>query len=356
MSSRLAKRPFIISLIITALLILWMLSGLFKSEDAEDNTHKKIPITQVKVQNIKAQPVNDEMELYGRTEPDRITTLKAELDGKVAEVLTQRGAMVSKGEVIARIEINDLHAQLKKHKSLLKQREIEYEGAIKLNADGYQGRAQLSKSLAELDSVKAAIKRIEIDIDKTAIRAPYSGVLSERYVEEGDFVKIGDNIAVVSDLDPIIVRAHVTENQIGRLHLGQAAKIRLLNSDNTEGSIRYISSIADDNTNTFKIEIEINNPNYQLLSGISSEIKLILEEVAGIKASPALLALDEKGRIGIKTVTENTVIFTPIQVIKSDEQGIWLKGLGAEASVIVLGQGFVRAGDQVEPVFSVNKG
>lgn len=353
--SRLAQKPFILSLLITCLLVLWMLSGLFKSEEVAIDSHKEIPLTQVKVQHIKAQRVHDEIALYGRTAPDRITTLKAELDGKVFEVLAQRGSLVSKGQVIAHLDINDLPAQLKKNQSLLKQREIEYEGALKLNADGYQGKAKLSQSLAELDSVKADIERIEINIAKTAIRAPYSGILSERFVEEGDFVKVGGDVAVVTDLDPIIVVVHVTEKQIGRLYLGQPANIRLLNNENTQGRIRYVASVANDKTNTFKVEIEINNPDYKLLSGISSEIDILLEEVEAIKLSPALLALDEKGEIGIKTVVKNTVIFTPIQVVKSDAQSMWLKGLGAEANVIVLGQGFVRAGDKVDPVYSADK-
>ena len=73
--------------------------------------------------------------------------------------------------------------------------------------------------------------------------------------------------------------------------------------------------------------------------------------MSAIKISPALLALDEQGNIGVKSVKESIVQFTPIEIIKSDSDGIWLTGLGEQADIIVLGQGFVRAGDKVEAIF-----
>jgi multidrug efflux system membrane fusion protein len=76
-----------------------------------------------------------------------------------------------------------------------------------------------------------------------------------------------------------------------------------------------------------------------------------LDKMSAIKVSPALLALDEQGNIGIKSVKESIVQFTPINIIKSETDGVWLTGLGEQADIIVLGQGFVRAGDKVEAIF-----
>ncbi|MFQ3277942.1 MAG: multidrug efflux system membrane fusion protein, partial [Colwellia sp.] len=73
--------------------------------------------------------------------------------------------------------------------------------------------------------------------------------------------------------------------------------------------------------------------------------------MSAIKISPALLALDEQGNIGVKSVRESIVQFTPIKIIKSESDGIWLTGLGEQADIIVLGQGFVRAGDKVDAIF-----
>lgn len=348
-----AERPYIIAIIITLLLVLWMASGLMQAQviPNEKSEHSVI-VPKVKVATMHAKTISDTVALYGRTEPDRVTTLKAEISGKIAQVLAQRGAKVEKDQVIVKLEMNDLASQLTQAKALLVQRKIEHQGALKLSADGYQGKVQVSSAAANLAAVEAQIARLNIDIANTVIRAPFDGVLNTRYVEQGDYVQSGDDIAMIADLDPLIVRAHVSENNIGQLKVGQKAKIRLLNHENLAGEVRYIASVADDATNTFKIEIAIANNSTNLLAGLSSEVNIDLDEVPAIKVSPALLALDEQGNIGVKTVEDSHVKFTPINIVKSEKDGIWLSGLGEQTDIITLGQGFVRAGDKVEAIFA----
>jgi multidrug efflux system membrane fusion protein len=330
-----------------------MASGLMKAQEAPaSKKENEVIIPKVKVTTKYAESINDTVALYGRTEPDRITTLKAEISGKIEEVLAKRGSFVTKGQIIARLAINDLSSQLKRSQALLAQRKIEYKGTKKLNDDGYQGEVQLSIAAANLESVKADIMRLEIKIENTHIRAPFDGILNTRYVEQGDYVQSGDNIAMIADLNPLVVRAYVTENQIEKLKVGQQADIHLLNKTQAQGEVRYIASVADDATNTYKIEIAIDNTRNKLLAGLSSEVNIVLTKVAAIKISPALLALDELGNIGVKTVSNGIVNFTAINIVKSESDGIWLSGLGQQADVIVLGQGFVRAGDHVDPVMN----
>jgi multidrug efflux system membrane fusion protein len=360
-SSWLAQRPYLIAALITLVLVLWMASGPSVAEQkseikAQIPSHDEKQITaQVKVETRFGQHIHKTIELYGRTEPDRITTLKAEIHGKIIEVLAKRGSKVSKGEIIAKIALNDLPAQLTRSQALLKQREVEYEGALKLNKQGYQGKVHLAQSYAALESVNAEIQRLELNIAHTVIKAPFTGILNTRYVEVGDYVASGDDIAMIADLDPLIVRAHATEQQISQLSVGQVARVSLLNGEQAEGELRYIASVGNDATNTFKIEVAIDNKKARLFAGLSSELTIDLAKMSAIKISPALLALDEQGNIGVKSVKNSIVHFTPIQIIKSENDGVWLTGLGEKADIIVLGQGFVRAGDKVEAIFDTHE-
>lgn len=353
----LAQRPYLIATLITFVLIFWMASGPSSAEQksvlaAKTPSHDEKQVTaKVKVETRFGQNIHKTIELYGRTEPDRITTLKAEVHGKIIEVLAKRGSRVSKGQIIVKIALNDLPAQLTRSKALLNQREVEYQGALKLNKQGYQGKVHLAQSNAALESVKTEIQSLELDIANTIIKAPFSGILNTRYVEVGDYVASGDDIAMIADLDPLIVRAHVTELQISQLSVGQVAQVSLLNGEKAEGELRYIASVGNDATNTFKIEVAIDNKEGQLLAGLSSELTIDLAKMSAIKISPALLALDEQGNIGVKSVKDSIVQFTPIEIIKSDSDGIWLTGLGEQVDIIVLGQGFVRGGDKVDAIF-----
>jgi multidrug efflux system membrane fusion protein len=285
-----AEHPYIIALTILVVLVLWMLSGTPDKQQANEDVKQLVPLAKVQVTTMAGEKVQRTVSLYGRTEPNRTVQLKAEVKGKIEKILVERGAFVKAGEPLVRIALNDLQAKLTQAKALLKQRQIAYQGSQALSSQGFQGEVKLAESLAQLEAVKAEIARLELDLDNTVIRAPFDGMLNERSVELGDYVGIGDDIAQIADLDPLIIRAYATENQVSELSVNQAADIQLLGKPQVIGKLRYIASVADENTNTFKLEVAIANGGYKLLAGISSEVNISLEEVDAIKVSPALLA------------------------------------------------------------------
>ncbi|MEZ9562844.1 efflux RND transporter periplasmic adaptor subunit, partial [Vibrio splendidus] len=125
----------------------------------------------------------------------------------------------------------------------------------------------------------------------------------------------------------------------------------LLGREEAEGRLRYVSRISSASTNTFPIEIEIDNSKGLLPAGVSAEVTLNLETRDAIKITPAMLALDEAGNLGVKTLVSvddsPTVKFVGIQLVKAEQDGVWLTGLGQRVDIITVGQGFVRDGDSV---------
>ncbi|MDG1731403.1 MAG: efflux RND transporter periplasmic adaptor subunit [Thalassotalea sp.] len=348
---KLYQKPTFIAVFISVLLLLWLASGFNNVKTNPDElAERKILLPQVKVETFVAESIENTINLYGRTEPDRVVTLQAQVKGAITKIYAHRGSFVKKGDVIATIALNELPSQLEHYQTLVKQRRIDYYGAKELFKGGYQGESALAERLSAVTAAKAQLAQTEYDIANTTIIAPFDGILNERFVEVGDYLKVGDDIAVVADLDPLVIRAHITENQISSIKEGQKAKINLLNEREINGKLRYIASVANENTNTFKVEIAITNLNYKYLAGISSEVELPINTVSAIKLSPALLALDESGNIGVKSVIDDSVVFTKINIAKSDESGVWLTGIGERAEIITLGQGFVRPGDKVNPI------
>lgn len=347
-SNTLAAKPWILALMITFMLIVWMSSGMAEDEAKAQPEKQLAPIPKVKIQRFQAAPTQRTLELYGRTEPDRQANLKAEVAGRIVEVFKQRGAYIKQGELIARIAENDLPARLNSAKVAVKQRELEYKGVKSLHKRGLQDESALAAKEAALADASALVARLKIDLENTQIIAPFDGVLNERHVEIGDYLGIGDPIADVIDLQPLIVRADVPEADVVQLAVGDKAQAKFVDGSVVSGQLRYISSVAATGTNTFKVELTIDNSNYQRLAGISAKLTLATEEYDAIKLSPASLALDESGTIGVKTVVDDKVEFVAAELVKSDKEGIWLAGLGQQADVIVLGQGFVRHGDTVE--------
>lgn len=347
------KRPWIISLILVIALSAWLASGsMGEDTDVQDQTTAEptgeVALASVRVRTVKAEKVNRAIVLYGRTEPNRQITLKAETKGRVTEILAQRGAAVSKGDPILRFALDDRKSELAHARARLAQHSLEYEGAKSLSSKGFQGKAQLAERKAALKETQALIARLERDIDNCLVRAPFSGVLLERHAETGDYLSLGDPVAEIVDLDPIIVRGDLTQTDITHLHPGQAAGITLAHGKQLQGEIRYLASVSDSKTNTFRVEISASNPDYRIFGGVSAEIEIPLDQVMAIKISPALLALNKDGVIGVKWIKHEQVYFTPIDVVKNDQQGTWIRGLADEVQLITVGQAFVSEGDKVK--------
>lgn len=349
----LSKRPWIISLAVVVALSAWLASGSIGKDTGEQanqaaETARKQALASVRVRTVKAEKVDRAIVLYGRTEPNRQITLKAETSGRVAEILADRGSSIRHGDPVLRIAMDDREFELAHAKAQLAQHSLEYEGAKSLSSKGFQGKAQLAQRKAELKQTQALIARLERDMENTLIRAPFSGVLLERHAEAGDYLSIGDPVAEIVDLDPIIVRGDLTQADVTQLHAGQAARIKLTQGRQQQGKIRYLASVSDSKTNTFRVEISAPNPGYRIFGGLSAEIEIPLNQVMAVKISPALLALNDDGVIGVKWVKDNQVHFTPIDVVKNDQHGTWIRGLGDEVNLITVGQAFVREGDEVK--------
>ena len=94
----------------------------------------------------------------------------------------------------------------------------------------------------------------------------------------------------------------------------------------------------------------LDNPDDEILAGLSAEIDIPLQQQLAIKISPALFSLDEEGVIGIKWVRDDIVQFTPIKIVKTEADGVWISGIDPAARIITVGQAFVKPGARVEAV------
>ena len=113
----------------------------------------------------------------------------------------------------------------------------------------------------------------------------------------------------------------------------------------------YTSSVADDVSRTFEVEIEIPNPNLTLIDGLTVEISIPLKSRMAYRISPSVLTLGPKGEIGVKLVnTENVVEFHDIEMLSDTSDFSWISGLPDDIRLIILGQDFVSVGSTVNPV------
>jgi len=351
-----AKKPYLLALVLSAILFIWLLSG--QSNASKTPTPPPVVATQpmqVRVQEFIAQPLQREIVITGRTAPYRIATVRAEIDGRVTEILAERGARVQKNQVVVRLAVDDRETRLKEAQALLSQRETDYKAKRDLAKKGFQAETQIAEAFALLESAKNWVMQAQLARDNVLIKIPFDGVLVQRPVEIGDYVRVGDGVAEIMDEAKFLVIGDLNELERAAVRVGSRAEVRLLTGDSVTGKISLLATQADAATRTFRIEVEIPNNDKTFAAGQTCEI-IPMETIAAHQISAALLSLNDAGVVGVKAVNlQNKVEFYPAELIRSEGSGVWLKNLPTKLRLITVGQGFVRPGDVVHPTVEVQK-
>ncbi|WP_135076988.1 efflux RND transporter periplasmic adaptor subunit [Terasakiella sp. SH-1] len=346
------NKSIVIAISIALAISLWLLSGLFKEDattviqDLEDQkTPKKVHVL---VSSQQAIDHRDIVKIYGQTQANRTIEIKAQTAGEVKELLIEKGTFVKKGDVIARLKVDDRNRRLQSAQSAVRFRQLEFEASRKLSQKSFRSQTKLAEAESLLNAAKAELRNAQLDLAHIEIKAPFPGKLDDHMIEVGDYLSTGQSVATLVDLSPIVIAADIPENHITKIADGQAATAILNNGRSIEGIIRYVASTSNSTARTYKVEMEADNPNHEITAGLTAKLHLQVGTQSAYLLSPSILTLSDQGVIGVKTVNAtDQVEFHPVNLIEDTVKGIWVSGLPARARIIIRGQEYVKTGQLV---------
>lgn len=344
--------------VLVLLLGAWMASGLFKSSDAdeivaqEQQEDKTAPM-KVEYIDVDLSPKSRDIVLQGQLEPRKHLFIRAETGSTVEAIPVQKGQRVNQGDTIVQLSLDGRETDLREAQAQLQTASSQNKAAASLRQKGLQSQAALEQAQAALASARAQLDRINRDIANTEISAPFSGVVNSIPVEVGEMIDRGAMVAELVDINSFTVSAQVAQQTLSQLVLGKEIDVRLITGETLPGKLTFISSVADASSRSFKVEAAVANPNGDIAAGVSASLIVPVEQVEAVFITPSALSLGDSGELGVKLIDENNqVVFTPIQLVSSSLDGAWVTGIPDKSRVITLGQGFVKHGQEVEPVSS----
>ena len=358
------KKSYIIALLIAIIAVLWIASsailpvGNVANDINEDNDvmeadaslQQKTPM-RVQVKTIRPSSYAKTVRGNGRSAASRNVTLRAEAEGQVISVIAKEGDRVSKGDKIVSIDIRERRERVSEARELLKQRQIEFDAAKKLKQQGYASDVRLAQTESAYESAQANYKQSQIQLEKTTITAPFDGILGPRYVDIGDYLRVGDEVSNIVDLDPLEVNLFVSEKEIVQIAEGNTAQLLFTGGEERQGRVIYIAPSADEDNRTFQVKIEIENTDNPLPAGLTAQIEIEVASREAYQIAPSVLTLNDSGDIGVKTVNaDNVVVFTPITILDDTSGNLWVSGLDGEVRIVQVGQDFIVPGQQVDPL------
>jgi multidrug efflux system membrane fusion protein len=355
------------AMIVAAGLLLWLGSGLFGDDPAPQEhaalalqkppTAAARDLRRVRVEVINAESRTRFLVLRGRTESKRMVEVKAEISGKVISRPVERGMQVKKGHLLCEVAVDDREVAVAEAQAAFEDASIEHEGSLKLKQEGLLSDIAIAGSYAQQEAARAQLHRQRLNLQRTRITAPFDGVVEDLQMNTGDYAVPGAPCATLIDLDPMLVRADVTEAEVEKLGVGDHVSGRTSIGRELEGVVTFVGKQSDPVTRTYPVEITVENSDYSIRSGLTVSARIALGEVQAHQVSPALLTLGDAGEMGVRTLDpSHRVVFHTVRIIEDGAVGVWITGLPARTQLITVGQEFVSAGQLVEPIYIDNAG
>ena len=349
------NRSVLTSLAVLLGIGLWVGSGAFNNDTDTVQSAEAIKTRSVNetlfsvvAREISASDTIAIVRLQGRTEADRVVTLASETSGTIINLPTPKGRPVQKGQLICQIDAGARAAMLAEARAKRDAARINYEASQKLFEKGHISKSQRATSKANFDAAAAAVKKHQVELARTKIKAPFDGILDQLPLKTGAFIAPGQPCGTLIDKDPLLVVAHVAESQITKIRNGAPATAVLATGEKVTGFVRYVAESPSRATRTFQIEVEVENKDFLLRDGVSADLEIESERVRASQIPRSALILDDEGRLGVRVLEGEIVAFREVVILSDQTEYSTVTGLGETELVIIRGGDFTRAGQRVD--------
>lgn len=273
--------------------------------------------------------------------------LVAEAEGRVIELLAEEGASVQKGQKLVQIDRADAQLAVQKAELGVRNASLAWERTEKMAAEKLVSPQDVDKARYERDVAKHALDEARRRLDKTEVRAPFTGKVTLRSVQNGQTVKPGDALFVLTDYDPLVARIFLPEREVLDLKPGQDAQMSLKARDDVRfrGRIQRISPVVDTQSGTVKVTVAALQPPASVRPGAFVTVGLVRETRAAALLVPKPAVIRELSEAFVYVAAGDKAKKKAVQTgLEEGDKVEILGGLDKGDKVVTSGQGALKDG------------
>ncbi|MEX0843926.1 MAG: efflux RND transporter periplasmic adaptor subunit [Balneolaceae bacterium] len=278
--------------------------------------------------------------------------LRSEISGKIVELQLEEGKRVRKGEVLVKINDNELQARLKQAEYRMSLAELREKRQQQLLERGGISQEEYDATLNELNVLKAEHALINAQIEKTEIIAPFDGIVGLRYVSNGSYISPTTEVATLQSIHPIKIEFSIPERYAGEVEEGDKVVFNVQGFESDfDAEVYAIEPRIDRQTRTLKIRAQADNLDGKLLPGAFANLEFILQEIEGAILVPSIAVIPELNAQKVFLVKEGKVEEQKVVTgIRTESSVQILEGISPGDSVLTTGLLQVRSGTPVRVV------
>ena len=327
----------------------------------------------VRVAVVERAPVREEIPLTGMMAADRFSSLSSQVDALVMEVLVDEGDFVKKGDVLITLDKLLAEYDVKRAAAALEEARVRLSEGIrkrdelkKLIKNQYHAKTSYETAVTEVRIGQAVMERLEAAykhdlevVNQHTIKAPFAGVISKQFVESGQWIKVGNSVLELVNIDTLRVEVAVPQHYFSKLQLKTPVTIYsdALPGQNITAAITHIIPVANFTAHTFPVHIEIDNKQHRYTPGMST--RFVFQLSSGQQTAAVLLVpkdaivkkIDQPDRVWVIGKEQhswhvNPVVVTTGRVYKNNVE-ILQGDLKPGQQIVIRGNEILKPGQKV---------
>jgi RND family efflux transporter MFP subunit len=315
---------------------------------------RPIELIAAELHTIKPRGLVDVVRFTGTTQPIDQTIVKARVAGRLAEVLVREGDRVTKGQLLARFETNELQSRVNERQSALDAARADARWTARDLGDKEtlakrnivsQSALDAARSSAENKASMVSVSEAQLEIAQrnlsdAEVKAPFDGVVGERIANQGESLPIDGKILALLDTSHVEVAAQMPAADVVRLKVDQPVTVTLEGFGDREfqGRITRISPTAQAGSRSIPVYVEITDRHDALRGGLFAMGSVVVAEKGHALAVPAAaMRKDDQGDY-VLAVENGVLVRKPVGAVRT-----WSRGELVEVKGLVSGMTIVSA-------------
>lgn len=294
--------------------------------------------------------LSNDLYLSGTLLPNEMVELKPEINGRVIRIHFTEGSFVQQGDVLFTLNDSEWQANLKKLKVQEKNAQEMLDRRKAMMTSGGVSREELQSSENQLAAIQADIQLVESQLEKTSIKAPFSGKVGTRNISQGAFVSTGTVLTTLVQTNPVKLDFYVPEKYAQLIKTGSTLSCKTSNAqDNFKATIQYVEPKVEELNRSIKVRALASNTQQQLIPGSFVNVRLPIS--SGNKAlmipTEAIVPVLKGQKVWIckNGMAQDQRVVTGL---RTDTKVQLLEGLQAGDSVLISGILGMKAGTRIK--------
>ncbi len=298
---------------------------------------------------VKIGNLDQVVEFTGDLSPLLQTNIASQANSQLLQILALPGQYVTKNQVLAYLNTTNAQQELNQAKTDLatskinlnltldkykRYQELESQGFVaKVSMNQYQ--ADYDSAMEDVDNKQSSVKLAEKLLSDCTIRAPFDGVIFNKFVNQGSFVDSGTIMFALVNLDTLEITTSISTNQIDKLKVGQPVEFQEnSNSKKYTGAITRINPIPELNTHSYLVYVDFDNRKYQLRVGQYIKGDFIISSMQNANIIPTETLRKDQNEYYVFALEHSKVIKRKITLLASNSNNSAVIGVSAKEVVI----------------------